>query len=141
IARKIKKDGGKYFDPYTNVIAERETKKLLDRIYPLRKCSNPQGRNCLYYLMGNCLACSTETVTKSIYEEIIADISKFLHSGYKEIKQDLKEKMNIASEKLNFERAKELRDQIASIDAVMERQKVTLNEKTDIDIFGYSYNK
>jgi len=141
ISRKLKKDGGKYFGPYTNVIAARETKKLLDRIYPLRKCSNPPGRHCLYYHMGQCLACSTETVPKTVYDEIIADISKFLHGGYKEIKQDLKEKMNIASEQLNFERAKELRDQIASIEAVMERQKVTLNEKTDIDIFGYSYNK
>src|SRR5699024_11375288 len=83
-------------------------------------------------LFRSCLACSTETVPKTVYDEIIADISKFLHGGYKEIKQDLKEKMNIASEQLNFERAKELRDQIASIEAVMERQKVTLNEKTDI---------
>src|SRR5699024_1158242 len=55
ISRKLKKDGGKYFGPYTNVIAARETKKLLDRIYPLRKCSNPPGRHCLYYHMGQCL--------------------------------------------------------------------------------------
>src|SRR5699024_10239749 len=141
ISRKLQKDGGKYFGHYTNVIAARKTKKLLDRIYPIRKCSNPPGSHCLYYHMGQCLAYSTERVPKTVYDEISADISKFLHGGYKEIKQDLKEKMNIASEQLNFERAKELRDQIASIEAVMGRQKVTLNDKTDIDIFGYSYNK
>src|SRR5699024_12839571 len=124
-----------------NVIAARETKKLLDRIYPLRKCSNPPGRHCLYYHMGQCLACSTETVPKTVYDEIIADISKFLHGGYKEIKQDLKEIMNIAIEQLKFESAKELCDQIASIEAVIERQKFTLNEKTDIDMLSYNYNK
>src|SRR5699024_11864694 len=126
ISRKLKKDGGKYFGPYTNVIAARETKKLLDRIYPLRKCSNPPGRHCLSYHMGQCLACSTETVPKTVDNEIIADISKFLDGGYKEIKQDLKEKKNIASEQLNIERANELRDQIASIESVIEGKKVTL---------------
>src|SRR5699024_10368825 len=93
ISRKLKKDGGKYFGPYTNVIAARETKKLLDRIYPLRKCSNPPGRHCLYYHMGQCLACSTETVPKTVYDEIIADIYKFLHGGYKEIKKNIKKKI------------------------------------------------
>lgn len=141
ITRKLKKDRGKYFGPYTNVIAARETKRLLDRMYPLRKCSNPPGRQCLYYHMGQCLACSSEPIPKETYDRIIADISRFLHGGYKEIKQELKERMMGASEQLNFERAKELRDQITSIEAVMEKQKVTLNEKADIDIFGYSYNK
>src|SRR5699024_1346057 len=86
-------------------------------------------------------ASSSEKVTITVYDEIIADIYQLLHGGYKEIKQDLKEKMNIDSEQLNFERGKELRDKIARIEDVMERQKVTLNEKTDIDILGYSYNK
>ncbi len=141
ITRKIKKDGGKYFGPYTNVIAARETKKLLDRLYPLRKCNNPPGRYCLYYHMDQCLACGEKTVPKEEYEKIIQEISSFLHGGYKEIKNDLQEKMLAASDELNFERAQELRDQITHIEAVMEQQKVTLNEKVNIDIFGYSCNK
>lgn len=141
ITRKIKKDGGKYFGPYTNVVAARETKKLLDRLYPLRKCNNPPGRYCLYYHMGQCLACSEKAVPKEKYDEIVQEISSFLHGGYKEIKKDLQEKMLAASDELNFERAQELRDQITHIEAVMEQQKVTLNEKVNIDIFGYSYNK
>src|SRR5699024_5501664 len=52
ITRKVKRDGGKYFGPYTNVIAARETKRLLDRLYPLRKCKNKPGDYCLYYHMG-----------------------------------------------------------------------------------------
>src|SRR5690625_1584277 len=141
ITRKVKKDGGKYFGPYTNVIAARETKKLLDRLYPLRKCNNPPGRYCLYYHMGQCLACNDETIPKEKYDEIVQEISRFLHGGYKEIKQDLHERMLAASDELNFERAQELREQITHIEAVMEQQKVTLNEKINIDIFGYSYNK
>src|SRR5690554_3409296 len=117
ITRKIKKDGGKYFGPYTNVIAARETKKLLDRLYPLRKCNNPPGRYCLYYHMGQCLACSEKAVPKEKYDEIVQEISSFLHGGYKEIKKDLQEKMLAASDELNFERAQELRDQITHIEA------------------------
>lgn len=141
ITRKLKKDGGKYFGPYTNVIAARETKKLLDRIYPLRKCNNPPGRYCLYYHLGQCLACGDEPVPKETYDQIIQEITRFLQGGYKEIKEELHQKMVEASENLNFERAQELRDQIQAIEAVMEQQKVTFNEKIDIDIFGYSYNK
>lgn len=141
ITRKLKKDGGKYFGPYTNVIAARETKKLLDRIYPLRKCNNPPGRYCLYYHLGQCLACGDEPVPKETYDQIIQEITRFLQGGYKEIKEELHQKMVEASENLNFERAQELRDQIQAIEAVMEQQKVTFNDKIDIDIFGYSYNK
>lgn len=141
ITRKLRKDGGKYFGPYTNVIAARETKKLLDRIYPLRKCNNPPGRYCLYYHLGQCLACSDKEVPKEKYDQIVQEITRFLQGGYKEIKEELQRKMLEASENLNFERAQELRDQIAAIEAVMEQQKVTFSEKIDIDIFGYSYNK
>lgn len=141
ITRKIKKDQGKYFGPYPNVIAARETKKLLDRLYPLRKCNNPPGRYCLYYHMGQCLACSDQSIPKETYDEIIQNISRFLGGGYAEIKNELKAKMIEASELLNFERAQELRDLIYHIETVMEQQSVTLNEKVDIDIFGYSYNK
>ena len=141
ITRKVLKDGGKYFGPYTNVIAARETKKLLDRLYPLRKCSNKPGEYCLYYHLDQCLACSKEAVPKVTYQAIIQEISTFLHGGYRDIKNDLTSKMFKASEELNFERAKEHRDQITHIEAVMEQQKVTLNENVDIDMFNYSYNK
>lgn len=141
ITRKLKKDRGKYFGPYPNVIAAKETKKLLDRLYPLRKCNNPPGRPCLYYHMGQCLACSEQPPPKETYKEIVQSITSFLNGGYKGIKKDLSEKMYEASEQLNFERAKELRDQIQHIEIVMEQQKMTLNEQRDIDIFGFSVDK
>src|SRR5690625_1586209 len=141
ITRQVKKDQGKYFGPYTNVIAAKETKKLLDRLYPLRKCNNPPGRYCLYYHMDQCLACGEETVPAEKYNEIVQEITRFLHGGYKQIKNVLNEKMITASENLNFERAQEYRDQIEHIEAVMEKQKVVISDSTNIDIFGYSYNK
>ncbi|MEW9675452.1 excinuclease ABC subunit UvrC [Lentibacillus sp. L22] len=141
ITRKIKKDKGKYFGPYPNVLAARETKKLLDRLYPLRKCNNPPGRFCLYYHMGQCLACAETPPSEEEYKEIVQHITTFLNGGHKEIKADLKNKMIAASEALNFERAKELRDQIHHIEAVMEQQKMTMNDRTNRDVFGYSYDK
>ncbi|GAB3064808.1 excinuclease ABC subunit UvrC [Virgibacillus ainsalahensis] len=141
ITRKVKKDKGKYFGPYPNVIAARETKKLLDRLYPLKKCNNPPGRPCLYFHMGQCLACSEKPPSHERYRSIVQNITSFLQGGYKEIKKDLSNKMHEASEQLNFERAKELRDQLQHIEVVMEQQKMTLNDSVDRDIFGYSYDK
>ncbi|WP_138415442.1 excinuclease ABC subunit UvrC [Aquibacillus sediminis] len=141
ITRKVKKDKGKYFGPYPNVIAARETKKLLDRLYPLRKCNNPPGRVCLYYHMDQCYACSENPPTEQEYKEIVQSITSFLNGGHKQIKQSLKQKMLDASEEMNFERAKELRDQIQHIESVMEKQKMTLNDQVNRDVFGYAYDK
>ncbi|WP_080876282.1 excinuclease ABC subunit UvrC [Oceanobacillus timonensis] len=141
VTRQLKKDKGKYFGPYPNVIAARETKKLLDRIYPLRKCNNPPGRPCLYYHMGQCLACSKHPPSKEIYQEIVQEITSFLHGGFKDIRNRLTREMTEASEALNFERAKELRDTIQHIDATMEQQKMAANDLVNRDVFGYSYDK
>lgn len=141
ITRQVKKDKGKYFGPYPNVIAARETKKLLNRMFPLRKCNNPRGRVCLYYHMGQCFACSDHPPSKEDYDQMIQKITSFLRGGYGDIKKDLEAQMHAASEELNFERAKELRDQIHHMEALMEQQRMVLNDRKDRDIFGYSYNK
>lgn len=139
--RKVKKDSGKYFGPYPNVQAANETKKLLDRIYPLRKCSTLPDRVCLYYHMGQCLApCITE-VPVSEYKTMVDEITRFLNGGYKEIKKELTEKMHAAAEELDFERAKDLRDKIAHIETTMEKQKMSTTDFTDRDVFGYAVDK
>lgn len=141
ITRKIKKDKAKYFGPYPNVIAARETKRLLDRLYPLRKCNNKPGDYCLYYHLGQCLACAKEPGTKEQYDEITKEISQFLHGAYSGVKNDLIEKMQQASEIMDYERAIELRENIAHIEALMEQQKIVLTENINIDVFGYSYDQ
>lgn len=139
--RQVKKDKGKYFGPYPNAYAASATKKLLDRLYPLRKCPTLPDRVCLYYHLGQCLAPCVKPIEQDSYREIIDEITKFLNGGYQQVKKELTEKMSSAAENLEFERAKEYRDQIMHIETVMEKQKITTNDFTDRDIFGFSVNK
>ncbi|CAM3870470.1 MULTISPECIES: excinuclease ABC subunit C [Bacillus cereus group] len=141
ITRNVKKDKGKYFGPYPNAQSAHETKKLLDRMYPLRKCTNMPDKVCLYYHMGQCLAPCVKEVTEEQNKEIVDEIIKFLNGGHKEIRSELETKMYDASEKLEFERAKELRDQIAHMDAIMEKQKMIMSDLVDRDVFGYAVDK
>ncbi|WP_025038956.1 excinuclease ABC subunit UvrC [Geobacillus sp. FW23] len=141
ITRKVKKDGGKYFGPYPNVQAANETKKLLDRLYPLRKCSTLPSRACLYYHMGQCLAPCVHPVSDEQNKAMVEQIVRFLNGGYEDVKRELAEKMHEAAEALEFERAKEYRDQIAAIEMTMEKQKMMLNDFIDRDVFGYAYDK
>ncbi|RYM06889.1 excinuclease ABC subunit UvrC [Sporolactobacillus sp. THM7-7] len=141
ITRKVNRKSGKYFGPYPNVTAASETKRLLDRLYPLRKCRSLPNRVCLYYHIGQCLAPCVNDIPQETYEKMANEITHFLNGGYQDVKRDLKEKMESEADQLHFEKAKELRDQIRSIETVMERQKVILNDLNDRDIFGYVYDK
>ena len=142
ITRQLKKDKGKYFGPYPNAFAAQETKKLLDRIFPLRKCRTLPKEVCLYYHIDQCLAPCVHDVPREETQKLVNGISRFLSgSGYEEVKRELQTKMEKASEELLFEKAKEYRDQIQHIEKVMEKQKIFLNETTDCDIFGYAYDK
>lgn len=141
VTRQLKKDKGKYFGPYPNATAAHETKKLLDRLYPYRKCYKMPDRVCLYYHLGQCLAPCVNEVETETYKEMIDDISRFLNGGYKHMKKELTEKMSVAAENLEFERAKEYRDQISNIEAVMEKQTMMMNDFTDRDVFGYAVEK
>ncbi|MFS0574943.1 excinuclease ABC subunit UvrC [Sporosarcina sp. 179-K 3D1 HS] len=141
ITRQVKKDKGKYFGPYPNAHAANETKKLLDRLYPYRKCHSLPDRVCLYYHLGQCLAPCVNEVEDDTYRKMVEDITRFLNGGYKEMKKDLTEKMTMAADNLEFERAKEYRDQIVNIEAVMEKQTITMNDFTDRDIFGYAVKR
>ncbi len=143
VVRKVQKDKGKYFGPYPNATAAQQTKKLLDRLYPLRKCRTLPDKVCLYYHIGQCVAPCEYKVESTEYERMTAEISRFLNGGYVDIRQELQEKMMAAAEQLEFERAKELRDSIAHIDAVMdmEKQTITTTDAIDRDVFGYAVEK
>ncbi len=123
--RRVKKDKGKYFGPYPNVHAANETKRLLDRMYPLRKCNKLPDRVCLYYHLGQCLAPCINEVSEETYKKMVDEITRFLNGGYKEVKKALIAKMKVAAEELDFERAKEYRDQITHIETTMEKQTIT----------------
>lgn len=139
--RKIKKDKAKYFGPYPNAYAASETRKLLERIYPLRKCTHLPNQVCLYYHLGQCLAPCVKKIEPHVFDEIIEDITKFLSGGYEDVKRELEAKMLDAAEKLEFERAKEFRDQMAHIDTVMQKQKIVSGDLSNRDVFGYAVEK
>ncbi|MCT2194987.1 excinuclease ABC subunit UvrC [Paenibacillus phoenicis] len=141
VTRRVLKDKAKYFGPYPNAYAAQQTKKLLDRMYPLRKCNVMPKEVCLYYHIGQCLAPCVHEVEKETYEKMTQEIVSFLSGGHEEIKKELERKMHEAAEALQFERAKELRDQIINIDALMEKQKITVTDAKDRDVFGYAVDK
>lgn len=141
VTRRVVKDGGKYFGPYPNAYDARETKRLLDRLYPLRKCTTIPDKVCLYYHIGQCLAPCEYPVEPGTYEEMVQQITRFLNGGYQDVKAQLQAKMEAAAEALEFERAKEYRDQIQSIETVMERQKIQIPDAVDRDIFGFFVDK
>lgn len=141
ITRKVLKDKALYFGPYPDVNAANETKKLLDRLFPLRKCKPSQKTPCLYYHLGQCLCPYAFDVDPQVYKDMVEEIKSFLNGGHTEIQDQLKEKMNQAASDMEFEKAAEYRDQIRAIETVMTKQKMTNTDLVDRDIFGYATDK
>ncbi|EJY55998.1 excinuclease ABC, C subunit [Alicyclobacillus hesperidum URH17-3-68] len=141
IVRRVKRDGAKYFGPYPSATSAQATKRLLDRLYPLRKCKTLKKQVCLYYHIQQCLAPCVYTVDATEYQEMTKQITHFLSGGHQDVVRDLTAKMEAAAEALQFERASELRDLIRHIEQVMEEQKMTTADRVDRDVFGYAEEK
>ncbi len=141
IVRKVKKDKAKYFGPYPNAGSAQKVKRLLDRIYPLIKCKNMKDRVCLYFHIDQCLGPCEYSIEPEIYDKMIKDITQFLQGDYQNIKEELTRKMQQAAENLEFEKAKEIKNQIIDIEAIMTKQIIDLNDRIDRDVFGYYTEK
>ncbi|MDR2833972.1 MAG: excinuclease ABC subunit UvrC [Streptococcaceae bacterium] len=137
ITRKVLKDKANYFGPYPNVGAANETKKLLDRIFPLRKCKTLPKEICLYYHIHQCLAPCVYKIEENVYKTMVDEIRQFLNGKHDFISEVLEKQMMIAAEKMEFERAGELRDQIEAIKILTTKQKMTNTDLVDRDVFGY----
>lgn len=140
VTRNITKKSRVLFGPYPNVRAARETVKLLNNIYPLRKCIKIHKEACLYYHMGQCLAPCIKNVDSFEYDDIIKSIKKFLKGDTKDVIKNLEDKMHNASELMEFEKALEYKKTIDSIRTTTNKQKINLNDMKDRDIIGYHYN-
>ena len=137
ISHKVEKDEGIYFGPYPNVTAATGTQQLIQKIYPLRKCGKNETRACFYYHLGQCIGCCDHEVSKEEYDAQIKKIQRFLNGDVKTIKDDLTAKMNEASERLDFEKAMDYRDQIKYIEATVEKQNIMNADFTNRDVFSY----
>lgn len=168
MARRMKKDGNKYFGPFTSGGAVRDTIELLQKMFQIRSCrksivvkqsednthetkdktasnqAQPRevptvnGRPCLYYHMGQCGGACQGYISKEKYAENVAKAVRFLEGNYKETIKELEEKMQEASVQLDFEKAMEYRDLINSIYHVAGNQKITTHKFEDRDIIAYA---
>ncbi len=141
LVSEVKQDGGQYFGPYPNVYAAQETLHFLQKVYPLRRCNGYQGRPCLYANMGQCLGPCYHEVPTAEYDAQIHKIQRFLDGDTKTVKKTLNTKMMAAAEKLEFERAADLRDQLKFIEATVEKQKIISKDGTPRDLFNFYLDK
>ena len=141
ITRQVKKDGGLYFGPYPDVGAANEIKRLLDRIFPFRKCTNPPSKVCFYYHIGQCMAHTICKKDEAFFKSMAQEVSDFLKGQDDKIIDDLKSKMNLAVQSMEFERAAEYRDLIQAIGTLRTKQRVMAKDLQNRDVFGYYVDK
>ena len=141
ITRQVKKDGGLYFGPYPDVGAANEIKRLLDRLFPFRKCTNPPEKVCFYYHLGQCKAHTICQVDSQYFKELAQEVAAFLKGQDDQIIEDLRGKMAGAAQAMEFEKAAEYRDLIQSIGTLRTKQRVMAKDLQNRDVFGYYADK
>ncbi|HGK0320966.1 TPA: excinuclease ABC subunit UvrC [Streptococcus pneumoniae] len=141
ITRQVKKDGGLYFGPYPDVGAANEIKRLLDRIFPFRKCTNPPSKVCFYYHIGQCMAHTICKKDETYFKSMAQEVSDFLKGQDNKIIDELKGKMAAAAQTMEFERAAEYRDLIQAIGTLRTKQRVMSKDLQNRDVFGYYVDK
>lgn len=141
ITRQVKKDGSLYFGPYPDVGAANEIKRLLDRIFPFRKCTNPPSKVCFYYHIGQCMAHTICKKDEAYFKSMAQEVSDFLKGQDDKIIDDLKSKMAVAAQSMEFERAAEYRDLIQAIGTLRTKQRVMAKDLQNRDVFGYYVDK
>ena len=141
ITRQVKKDGGLYFGPYPDVGAANEIKRLLDRLFPFRKCTNPPEKVCFYYHLGQCKAHTICQVDSQYFKDLAQEVAAFLKGQDDQIIEDLRGKMASAAQTMEFEKAAEYRDLIQSIGTLRTKQRVMAKDLQNRDVFGYYVDK
>ena len=142
LARRMQKDKAKYFGPYTNVTAVRDTIDLIRKLYCIRSCNRNlprdigKDRPCLNYHIKQCKAPCQNYISREEYRTSVEEAIRFLNGHYDDILKDLQAKMDEASENLEFEKAIELRELIGSVKAIAQKQKMTDSSGEDRDILA-----
>ncbi len=146
-ARKMKKDKSKYFGPYTSAGAVKETIDLLHKLYQIRTCSRNLPRDiglerpCLNYHIKQCQAPCQGYISKEEYRRAVNQAVGFLNGNYGPLLHSLEEKMQQASDDLDFEKAIEYRELLASVRCVAQKQKITNSDGEDKDILALAHDE
>ncbi len=145
VTRNVRRDGARYFGPYTNVKAMRRTIDLVRKVFPLRTCPSAKtwpsmDRPCLDYYIDRCPGPCKGHIGEEGYGEIIGQVCQFLSGRTKDLLNQLKERMAKASEQLQFELAGRIRDQIIAIEKTTIRQRAFSSREVDRDIIGLARN-
>lgn len=141
VVRNTKDRKAYYFGPFPDSGAAWETAKLLNRIYPLRKCRRMPKKECLYYHMGQCLAPCIREIDERVYADMVSGIQKFMRGDVREMLDTLHREMEQASEELLFEKAQEKLSLIHAIEHVTAKQQIDFKDRKDRDVFGYYVDK
>ena len=135
VTRRLEKDGSKYFGPYTNGFAVKETLELLRKLFPLRTCKNFPARPCLEFQIGRCLAPCVNKISVENYSALVKAVEKFLEGHTAAVEKDLETKMTAAAEDLNFEMAAKFRDVLLAVRKISEKQKI-VTDAGNLDAVG-----
>lgn len=140
LTRKVQRNGSVYFGPFTSALAARETKKVIDRLFPLRKCRDTVFKNrvrpCLQYHLGRCLGPCCLPVSTKEYAALVHRVELFLSGKSAELLTSLQAEMLDAAERLEFEQAAGLRDSIQALQETVEQQAAVLSTARDLDVIG-----
>lgn len=136
-----KRNHNHLYGPYPNVTAARNVVNMLNRIYPLRKCTTYNKKPCLYFHINQCLGYCCNNIDNHKIDDMKAEIIKFLKGDHLAVTDKIKQEMERESELLHFEKAKELKELLESVNIVLAHQKVELKDNVDRDIFGYYVEK
>jgi len=144
VVRGVRDDGARYFGPYTRSQALQETLRLLRRHFPFRTCSEARFRQhrerpCLHYFVGRCAGPCAGLVSPERYASIIRGVISFLEGRQEELLDRLRREMEEAAERLEFERAAEIRDRLRSLEEVVERQRVVFPFPVDLDALAVAF--
>ena len=140
ITRRIEKDGARYFGPYASAGSVRATLDLVKKLFPWRSCTKEitghDARPCLDYYIKRCIAPCTGYCTREEYDEVIEQVILFLEGKADDVVRRLTKQMHESAERMEFERAAMIRDQIRALERTVEKQMVHTTRKEDADIFG-----
>lgn len=144
VTRRVVRDGSRYFGPYTDVPAVRETLRMLKTVFPLRQCSQklgpetPARRPCLNFHIKRCLGPCARQVDPSLYRDIVSEVLLFLEGRQVDLVESLRRRMEAAAERLDFEQAARLRDQMRAVEKVVEKQRIVSDAGVDQDVIAFA---